>query len=553
MTLYRNRDIRKKRPLSSIMMWLVIAVLIYFFIEPLFTSQKTLLMATSSATAVLMGLNQLWLWAPARMRKANQYAIEAYRRQQGRLTHKEAAQLLVDGPSLPLASLAAGEEKRSSKLIGLPLSALEGHLLVPGPTRSGKGMHLTQVLLSADCAMLVVDPKGEQYERTAGYRATQVGPVYTIPGHTLDLARYFDLGKNDDLTELHYHLLKPWSDRQPIFAEKAKFLFAAAHSYAREHGLNPLLVLLDAAGSAPATVLEALRSSDWDNVMNFTNGDEPDNLDKFAASSWGNFATRMFDYQQHWHTLVTGEGLGAIPAEWAAQKATIYVTYPFDVLKGVGGAVSAIIAALMRYQKMRERRDQIIVAVDELPVVGLHNVAEYLATVGGYGISLILYVQTYSQLSRLYGERGAETILSNCQHQVWYPPADAITAKRMSEIYGTKLEPLQAHTHRREDKPLLPDLGLKSHGRSVSLSYRPALLPEEMMALGKNEVIVQADRQHVLRAFRLWPVGEFQALPPPPFEMEVTASRPRPRWGGGYRPPVAPQDVADETFVDPTG
>ena len=94
-----------------------------------------------------------------------------------------------------------------------------------------------------------------------------------------------------------------------------------------------------------------------------------DEMDKFAASSWGSLGVRMFDYQaklahdyngwNHVWSCTTRIG--------RSQKGTIYITYPFDELKGVGGVVSAIVAALMRYQKMHDRRDKMIVAVDELP------------------------------------------------------------------------------------------------------------------------------------------------------------------------------------------
>ena len=467
------------------------------------------------------------------------------------MTKPEAKKLLTAPPCLPLASLETHPDKRDSALIGLSGEQVEGHTLVVGATRSGKGMHLTRTLLSSNCAMVVVDPKGEQMQRTAGYRAESVGPVYQIPGSTLDLAAYYDLAKNDDLAEMHFHLMKPWADKQPIFAEKCKFLFAAAGAYARQHQLNPLQVLLDTANSAPAAALTALCSSDYDNVMNFTNGDEPDNLDKFAASSWGNFSTRMFDYQQHWATI-TGQG-ATIPVHWAEERATIYITYPFDVLKGVGGAVSGMIAALMRYQKLHDRRDPILVAVDELPAVGLRNVSEYLATVGGYNISMLLYVQAYSQLAAAYGERGAETILSNCHHQVWYPPADMLTAKRMSEVYGSKLEPFQSYSSRERDKQLVPDLGMQEKGRSVSLRLVPALAPEEMSALPPDAVIVQMDRRHLVQAYRLWPVSDLADLPPLPYQIESTAVRPAPHWKASDRPlpESAPAAVVtnDDAFI----
>ena len=94
---------------------------------------------------------------------------------------------------LPLASLQADPEKRNQELIGLEMEKLEGHALVIGPTRSGKGMHLTETILHYPGAMVIIDPKGEQHQRTAGSRQ-RLGPVYNLPQHSLDLADYYDLG-----------------------------------------------------------------------------------------------------------------------------------------------------------------------------------------------------------------------------------------------------------------------------------------------------------------------------------------------------------------------
>jgi type IV secretory pathway TraG/TraD family ATPase VirD4 len=374
-----------------------------------------------------VGLYRFWLTLPASMRRQTAFRIQQHRHAQGQLNAKESVETLaLVGNGLPLAQV---RQKRRMQIVGVSAETLEGHCLVVGPTRSGKGMHLTETLLTYRGAAVVVDPKSEQYERTAGYRE-QLGPIYRLPEYTLDLSTYFDMGNRDDVAELHYHLLKPWADKQPIFAEKCKSLFTAANAYAGVHHLNPLQVLLDAAESDPTKALTALMSADENAVMAFTNGRKPDSLDRFSASAWGTFATRLYEYQQHWQTVTTFRPTVSIPPDWAAQNATIYITYRFDQLKGVGGLVSAIISALLRHQVRHNLRDRALIAVDELPTLGLRNVTDYLAHVGGYNLSMLLYAQTYSQLSDLYGERGAETMLSNCQHQVWYPPVSGYLFNR---------------------------------------------------------------------------------------------------------------------------
>jgi len=534
MSFVRNRDVKPATPRKFTWTFVLVAGVIGGIFHKDFATPLRGVFISSTLGGLALLIYWAWLWRPARMQVANEFVIEKHRQDQNRLTAAECreAGLVIGKYGLPLASLQENPKKRAKEMIGLRNDKLEGHALVVGATRSGKGMHLTQTLLTADCAAVVIDPKGEQYARTAGYRAEHVGPVYNLPTNTLNLMDYYDLLSNTDLTELHFHLMKPWADKQSIFADKVKFVFAAAAAYAKAHKLNPLKVVLDAAQSAPGDALGALMEADYESVMNFTNGDDPGEMDKFAASSWGSLGVRMFDYQQSWQTITTGGMLGSIPLDWAEQKGTIYITYPFDQLKGVGGVVSAIVAALMRYQKMHDRRDQMIVAVDELPTVGLNNIDEYLSTVGGYKITMLLYIQSFAQLVEIYGPQKAETILSNCQHQVWHPPADSPTAKRMSEIYGTKKTLSEAFSRSDKDKKMELEFGIKETSRSISMGIRPALSPEEMSGLSPEEVIVRLDRRYVTKAYRLWPVPELTKLPAPAYEFEPRLMvRPEPHWG----------------------
>ena len=79
------------------------------------------------------------------------------------------------------------------------------------PSRSGKGFHQTDTLLRFPGPALVVDPKREQYQRTAGTRAAR-GPVYELPAAGVDLAALFDLSRETDRRELFNALWRPWQD-----------------------------------------------------------------------------------------------------------------------------------------------------------------------------------------------------------------------------------------------------------------------------------------------------------------------------------------------------
>lgn len=302
----------------------------------------------------------------------------------------------------------------------------------------------------------------------------------------------------------------------------------AAAEYAKAFRLNPVRVLLDMADCDPVTLLTALETvpAAKKYVRIFTDGLPPAKYydNRFATSAYGTFTTMLNGYQKHIDTIAPRRnGPTVIPRGWAAQGATIYITYSLSDLQGVGGVVAAIVAAFMRYQLRQPKKERVLFAIDELPAVGLYNVTDYLAAVGGADITLLLYAQAMSQLRELYGREGTQSILANCVHQIWYPPADIETAKVMAELYGTAYKPTHTHsTSRRFYQGGQGDNGQRQNyvdmRQGQGWEIRPALEPGEIMSLPKEQVMVltQKERQYRFFGRRLNPIPLFPHLAPPP-------------------------------------
>ena len=481
--------------------------------------------------------------------------IEAFDRSQGRVPEKEVAGELAVRQGVSFAWV--GREKEAVR-VGLDEATGEGHIMVVGPTRSGKGLHLSDTLLTWRGPALVVDPKREQLKRTAAYRS-QFGPVYVLPGHQVNLADYYSrLRDRDDIAELHTHFLRPSDSREPIFAEKARALLTASGYFGEDKGLDPVRVLLDLGESDLVEALTAMErvAAARRHVRVFTNGASPEDCreDKFVTSAFGNFTTRLDGYQKHIDTICPTDPGKVIPPDWAGQNATIYITYSLQDLQGVGGVVAAVIAAMLRYQMQRERQERLLVAIDELPAVGLRNISSYLATCGGYGITLLLYAQSVSQLTGIYGQDETGAILSNCVHQVWYPPADYQTAEAMSRLYGLTLRANPMHSTSRgsrqhKDREGQSSVQTNSHqGASWSWQERPAMLPNQMMALPAEQVLVStlAGKRYVFLGRRLNPIPLFDRLPD-----EAVLRLPRPQYGERvYTPWTADDQVEDEAVTE---
>jgi TraM recognition site of TraD and TraG len=73
------------------------------------------------------------------------------------------------------------------------------------------------------------------------------------------------------------------------------------------------------------------------------------------------------------------------------------------------------------------------------PRSGLPNLTGYLATVGGVGLTMVLYAQALSQIEDVYGHEAALSILSNCTSQLFFPPREPHTAELISRSFGSRL------------------------------------------------------------------------------------------------------------------
>lgn len=467
---------------------------------------------------------------------------ERHAKAQGRyMLDLAARRLRLKRGGIPLGQVA-------DAVIGIPYGADAGHGLMVAPSRTGKGLHLTETLLAWPGGAVILDPKAEQWERTAGYRAT-LGPVYRITPHCLDLLQYYDLTDAFDLQELHSHLLRPWADSDPIFAERCLPLFEAARDMGKATGRHPLKLLAEwCKRPAPEVLTEAKRYAPGP-IAQFTDGNTEE-LNRFVLSAWGTFTTRFGPFVPHIATISTAE----IPATWAAQDATIYICYPLDQLRVAGPMVSAMVAGLIKGQMRQAEKQYTLFALDEMPTVALGNLDIYLATVGGYGITVLGYVQSLPQITEIYGRERMQAILGNFHHQVYYRPQDHDTAKYVSDQFGTELvvtENISTSTGSNAQHG-------GSHGgggsrsqttsRSMQQAFQPALPPTQLTAMPIAATVVftaQQGKQYRLVAARMNPIPKLGTLPPAP------AARPLPRLVDRLRPMVLPPVAEPPTKPTP--
>lgn len=364
----------------------------------------------------------------ASMAKKALYLPEAQKaaQRQGRKHPEElVAKELTDG--IPLGHY--GE-----KQFGVERGDDRGHVLVSAPTRAGKGLHLTCTLFCWRGAAVVVDPKPEQYQRTSGHRK-MFGPIYHLPIQGIDIVQYFDVTDALDLQELFATLMQTWQDREPIFSQKAFAIFEAARDVSAATGEHMLALLGRWANGSVKQFVEDADPFAWSAVERFVDGNREE-FNRFTLASWGTFTAKFGPLIPHLPAISTPD----IPPAWAEANATIYICYPLDQLKAAGGLLSVILAALMKGQQRRPRKVHTLFAIDELPTAAIQDLDIKLATVGGYGVTILAYVQQLAQLRKVYGHDASDSIMGNFHHQIFYPTRDNDSAEYVSRKFGTEVQ-----------------------------------------------------------------------------------------------------------------
>ncbi|MBA3948217.1 MAG: type IV secretory system conjugative DNA transfer family protein [Herpetosiphonaceae bacterium] len=419
---------------------------------------------------------------------------ERFARQQGRLPPWELPALLFLKPGesgVPLAKVGHGKRER---IIGIVQGTSRGHALCVAPTGAGKGLHLTDLMLTWHGPAVIVDPKGEIYRRTATHRRMLqgLGPCYNLPHDALDLLDSFDPHDPLDVQALHEILLETWRDREPIWAKKTLPLFFAAMAAGQATGRNGLQILARWAQLAlPDAMTEAAVFAPRE-VRQFLDSLPPEKAleNKFASSAWGTFTAKFATFAPHIGTFTQRD----VPPDWVEASSTIYITYPLEQASTARPLVAAAVAGLIRGRMRQAQHNRTatptLFLIDELAAFAIPGLDTLLATVRSAGIMLILYLQQLSQLRDIYGPETAETIMGNCHYHLYFASNDLKMARHISDMLGTRLDFI-----RHESKGRSHTVGQANRtGQQTTISHQrqevPALSPAEAQKRLPDDAVV---------------------------------------------------------------
>jgi len=124
--------------------------------------------------------------------------------------------------------------------------------------------------------------------------------------------------------------------------------------------------------------------------------------------------------------------------------------------------------------------------MDEFPTLGkMEQFMSGIAYFRGYHVRLFLIIQDTEQLKGIYEEHGMNSFLSNSTYRVTFAANNIETANLISQLVGNKtVDQVSA------SKPKYLDFNPASRSLNVSQVQRALLLPQEVIALPRDEQII---------------------------------------------------------------
>jgi type IV secretory pathway TraG/TraD family ATPase VirD4 len=208
--------------------------------------------------------------------------------------------------------------------------------------------------------------------------------------------------------------------------------------------------------------------------------------DRFLLSAWGTLTARL-------HPLLTETVIRSLthsdfmPEQiiTSDRPVTVYLRWPEQHLEALAPLVrllwGSLIGEMQTAYDQREGRGchPVMLLIDEAGRTAIPSLAEHATTIVGRELFMLLAVQSLSQFEVVYGKPRAQVLRDNMESQLYYRPADVVTAEYIERRCGRR-SGYAHHTSEQQN-------GQASEGRSEQSV--PLLSTQDFMHYEDHEVI----------------------------------------------------------------
>ena len=391
------------------------------------------------------------------------------------------------------------------------------HVLLFAPTGAGKGVGfvIPNLLYWAD-SVVVHDIKMENYELTSGYRQNVMGQgAYTWnpadPNGVTNCYNPLDWisekpGQMVDDCQKICSLIMP---EQEFWQNEARSLMLGVMLY---------LVAVPEKVTSFGEIVRTLRSDDvvynLAVVLDTVGG-------KIHPVAYMNIAAFLQKADKERSgvisTLNSGLELWANPLidtatassdfdvqQLKKKKMTVYVGVTPDNLQRLEPLLKIFYQQstdfLTRSMPGPDEKHGVMFLMDEFPSLGdMPQFRIGIAYFRGFKVKLFLIVQDTQQLKGIYEEAGMNSFLSNSYYRITYSANNIETANMISQMIGNKTVSQESG-----NKPSFMDFNPASRTKSVSETSRALLLPQEVIALPRDEQIILIESFSPIRCKKIF-------------------------------------------------
>ncbi len=400
------------------------------------------------------------------------------------------------------------------------------HIMAFAPTRSGKGVGLVvPTLLSWGASAIIHDIKGENWSLTSHWRSS-FSTCQRFDPTSMTSARFNPLlevrkGDNEvrDAQNIAEMIIDPDGllDRKLHWDRTAYKLIVAAILHVlytdEEKTLARVASLLTEPGRSVEEILNQMMETN-----HIGTEDEPRVHPEIAK---GAKELEIKPEKEQASVISTMLGYFAIYSDPIVQRATsisdfniedlihgerplsIYLTVPPSDLIRTRPLMRLILNQIVsrltqEHPSPDSKRHRVLLMLDEFPALGrLESFETSLSFMASYGLKAFLVAQSLNQVEKAYGANNS--ILDNCHVRVAFATNDERTAKRISDMLGTKTE--QRHQRNYAGHRLSVWLGHVMVSQQET--SRALLTPGEVMQLPPDQAIVQSASAPPLLANKL--------------------------------------------------
>lgn len=420
-------------------------------------------------------------------------------------------------------------------------------VMLAAPTRSGKGVGVViPNLLSYSDSVVVLDIKGENFDLTSGWRASQGHAVYRLDPFATDgrTHRWNPLSyvsddpsqRISDLMAIAAMLYPDGDAAQKFWVSQSRNAFLALamfafdrFTYFNDFGFNgdaekPSLGLVYRLSvGTEADLRSALRSLREQPFVSDRTRTAFDGLLSQADETFASIMGSAREPLNAWVNPILDAATAADDFELRdvrRKRMSIYVIIPPSKLAEARLLVNLFFSQLLNVntrelpQNDPSLKYQCLLLLDEFTSIGkVEIIATAVAYMAGYNLRLLPIIQSVAQLDAVYGKEMSRTLITNHALQILYAPREQQDAKDYSEMLGETTVIKRSRTKAKETSV------------SESEERRALMLPQELKAMGddkailivegmKSPVLCSKIRYYQERQFteRLLPAVEVKAL-----------------------------------------